>query len=174
MARRVAGSSPAEGFQKTGKWSLLIATAESPATICSYGEWLRREGRHVDAAPRTSNGVGPGTGRKASASGVNRRRCDYAQATRGQVSHRNSYDIQPVAVLGLDDVIQPGRSKAYDSVKEHLVRQIQAASMKTLPLRPNAARPRANCETPVRLPISVKTPKISAPNACPTTMITID
>ena len=43
-----------------------------------------------------------------------------------------------------------------------------------LPLRPNAIRPRASCETPVRLPISVKKPKISAPAACPTTMITID
>ena len=43
-----------------------------------------------------------------------------------------------------------------------------------LPLRPNAIRPRANCETPVRLPISVNTPKISAPAACPIAMITID
>ena len=43
-----------------------------------------------------------------------------------------------------------------------------------LPRRPNAIRLNANCETPVRLPIRMKTPKISAPAACPTTMITID
>ena len=61
----------------------------------------------------------------------------------------------------------------FSPVQARRIRPLMIAGM-LLPRRPNAIRPSANCETPVRLPIRMKTPKISAPAACPTTMITID
>ena len=93
---------------------------------------------------------------------------------------RDAHDHRGNAVLGGVVARQPELAQAISSttyvfspIQDRVMTPVMIDGM-LLPRRPNAIRPRASCETPVRLPISVKTPKISAPAACPTTMITID
>ena len=46
-----------------------------------------------------------------------------------QGPHRSSHDIQPIAVLELDDLTAFAGNKAYDSIKEDSVGQIGAGSI---------------------------------------------